>query len=64
MSEETRIRENWGPMPFDRDGRHATGREILVFWKPINQFIWRPEYEGDYTCLLPTTDPDYYPEES
>lgn len=61
---EIRIRNFWGEIPFDQDGQHATGREVLVFWKPTNQFIWKPEFDGSATCELPTTDPDYYPEES
>jgi len=48
-------------MPFDKDGKHATGREVAEcvystsgsgeWW-----LCWKAEYEGDSTCELPTTD--------
>jgi len=51
-----RIRNNYGPMPFDRCGVHATGREILMNFSGIT--VWSPEYEDDPTVDLPCTDPD------
>lgn len=47
-------------MPFDRDGEHATGREVAQWVHPTNGgksvLCWFAEYEGDSTCELPTTD--------
>lgn len=63
-----RIRNNWGPMPFDRGDStgfglvHATGREVLEYNEPGNYWLWTPEYEDDYTVDFPCTDPDYDPE--
>lgn len=48
---------------FDKDGVHATGREVYReilpgFWG------WVDEYENDYdTVDLPVTEPDSTPEE-
>lgn len=47
-------------MPFDRDGEHATGREVARLVYPTNggepSLCWFTEYEGDDTCSLPTTE--------
>lgn len=57
-----RIRNNYGPMPFDRRGVHATGRE--VYRQSLGGvWNWQPEYEDDDTVDLPETDPDYDPYE-
>lgn len=55
MNEKVRIRLIDGPMPFDEDGRRATGREVwgqaaAGNWVRIN------EYEGDATEDLPETE--------
>lgn len=42
-------------IPFDKNGRHATGREVL--WETSSGSIWVDEYEGDDTVDLPTTEP-------
>jgi len=42
-------------MPFDKDGKHATGREYLGTAAAGNP-CWIDEYEGDPTCDLPTTE--------
>lgn len=61
MKEEIRIRANFGPMPFDSRGAHATGREVL---KDCGAgMVWYPEYEDDDTVDLPETDPPYEEEE-
>ena len=47
-------------MPFDKDGKHATGREVAEWVYPTDGgnpvLCWFAEYEGDCTCELPTTD--------
>ena len=40
-------------IPFDHDGLHATGREVLHNL-PDGTPVWRPEYEEDATCNMPT----------
>lgn len=49
------IRNIVGDMPFDRDGKHATGRKI---WgqAAAGNWVWLPEFEGDDTVNLPTTE--------
>lgn len=42
-------------MPFDKDGRHATGREYLGT-SAAGTVCWCTEYEGDETESLPTTE--------
>ena len=59
---KTRIRRNLGDMPFDRDGYHATGREVLTRVGD-GSFVWLPEYEDGETVDLPETDPPYDPDE-
>ena len=56
MKTEIRIRRAW-PMPFDRNGVHATGREYLEYVNGIP--CWFAEYEDSPTVDLPTTDEDY-----
>lgn len=51
--------ETYG-MPFDRDGCHATGREVARWVHPTNGgnpvLCWFAEFEGDDTVGLPTTE--------
>ena len=51
----TRIRRIDGDMPFDSNGRHATGREV---WQQAaaGNWCWMPEFEGDDTEDLPETE--------
>lgn len=55
-----RIRYIDGDMPFDRDGQHATGREVAEWVNPTSGgdpvLCWFPEYEGDDTVNLPCTE--------
>lgn len=55
-----RIRYIDGDMPFDRDGQHATGREVAEWVYPTNGgepvLCWFAEYEGDDTADLPCTE--------
>ena len=46
-------------MPYDYNGRHATGREVYRLAADGIHWGWFPEYEGDDTEGLPVTDPDY-----
>lgn len=52
------IREIKGDMPFDRDGKHATGREVADWVYPTNGgdpvLCWFAEYEDDSTVDCPT----------
>ena len=41
----TRIRMINGPMPFDQNGWHATGREVWA-QAAAGNWIWAPEFEG------------------
>ena len=50
------IRDIIGDMPFDREGRHATGRERTVWNDYAQGYVWEPEYEGDDTIDLPNTE--------
>ena len=59
---KTRIRTSYASMPFDHDGVHATGREVLTRVGD-GSFTWLPEYEDDDTVDLPETDPPYDPDE-
>ena len=52
----TKIRLIVGDMPFDRDGRQATGREVWAKAAAGN-WCWLPEYEGDDTEGLSITEP-------
>ena len=51
----TKIRYIIGGMPYDSNGRHATGREV---WSQAaaGNWCWMPEYEGDDTVDLPETE--------
>ena len=53
---KTRIRWiNDDEMPFDKEGRHATGRE--VYNESLDgHFHWDPEYEGDETEDMDVTE--------
>lgn len=51
---QVRIR-NVYPMDYDHDGKHATGREV---YDPHID-AWFTEYEGDYSCQFPVTDPEH-----
>jgi hypothetical protein len=55
-----RIRYIDGEIPFDRDGQHATGREVAEWVNPTSGgdpvLCWFPEYEGDDTVNLPCTE--------
>lgn len=43
-------------MPFDSEGRHATGREILTY-APAGNLAWEAEYEDwEDTINLPNTE--------
>lgn len=42
-------------MPFDCEGRHATGREILTY-APAGNLAWENEYEDWDTVDMPTTE--------
>ena len=55
MTERIRIRCIVGEMPFDQNGRHATGREV---WDQAaaGNWCWLPEFEGDDTEDLPVTE--------
>lgn len=55
MTEKIRIRCIVGPMPFDQDGRHATGREV---WAQAAAGNWCrvPEFEGDDTEDMEVTE--------
>ena len=61
----TRIRMINGPMPFDQNGRHATGREVRAqaaagnwIWAQAaaGNWIWAPEFEGDDTEDMEVTE--------
>ena len=58
--ENMRIRYIDGDMPFDRDGQHATGREVAQWVYPTNGgepvLCWFAEYDGDDTVGLPCTE--------
>ncbi len=53
-----------GEMPFDRDGQHATGREVAEWVHPTSGgdpvLCWFPEYEGDDTVNLPCTESEIW----
>lgn len=53
--ENIRIRNIDGSMPFDSNGRHATGREVWAKAAAGN-WTWTVEYEGDDTEDLPETE--------
>ena len=55
MTEKIRIRCIVGPMPFDQNGRHATGREVWARAAAGN-WCWVPEFEGDETEDMPDTE--------
>jgi len=55
--EKNSIRYIIGDMPFDRDGVHATGREVLRE-SPAGTLVWYPEYEDDDTWDDPVTESD------
>lgn len=59
--DNTRIRYNWNEIPFDRNGVHATGREVYTYNRPGNYWYWSSEYEDDPTVDLPETDPEVLP---
>jgi len=42
-------------MPFDSEGRHATGREILTY-APAGNLAWENEYEDWATVDMPNTE--------
>ena len=50
------IRRIVGAMPFDSNGRHATGREYLDWNAAGTRMVWHDEYEGDATEDLPETE--------
>lgn len=52
---KTRIRRINGPMPFDKDGRHATGREVWA-QAAAGNWVWAPEFEGDDTEDMEVTE--------
>lgn len=58
--ENMRIRYIDGDMPFDRDGQHATGREVAQWVYPTNGgkpvLCWLAEYDGDDTVGFPCTE--------
>ena len=49
------IRNIVGEMPFDRDGFHATGREVLQEL-PNGKHAWFAEFEDDSTVDMPITE--------
>ncbi len=51
----TRIRMINGPMPFDQNGRHATGREVWA-QAAAGNWVWLPEFEGDDTEDMEVTE--------
>ena len=55
MTEKIRIRMINGPMPFDKDGKHATGREVWT-QAAAGNWVWAPEFEGDDTEDMPETE--------
>lgn len=59
MNDVFGIRRLIGPMPFDRDGFHATGREVLMPSLAFEgQNSWYYEYEDWDTVELDTTETD------
>lgn len=57
MKDVLGIRRLIGPMPFDRDGFHATGREVLMPSLAFEgQNSWYYEYEDWDTVDMPTTE--------
>ena len=52
-----KIRRIIGDMPYDAFGKHATGREVYAQSAGGN-YVWLPEFEGDDTENLPTTETD------